>query len=145
MTLTGNTNTDTQNLQVGQGGVTFSGAGTAVFGTYTVLPTATLLLDNSGTNVNNRSGTTSTLTVAGGNFTMIGNASAPTTETVATLNIDTTGNLWGGSVVTLQANAAQSLTLTTKLAPRWRRGNVGPHPRRLGNGRCGQGQPQPRG
>jgi autotransporter-associated beta strand protein len=100
-------------LQVSQGGVTFSGVGAAAFNTYLVLPTGTLTLDDSGTNVNNRLGTANTLTVGGGQFRMIGNSAAPTTETVATLNIGvTTGNLYGPGTITLVADPAQPLTLT---------------------------------
>jgi autotransporter-associated beta strand protein len=114
MTLTG-VSTTTNNLQVSQGGVTFGGAGTGVFGTYLVLPTGTLTLDNSGTNVNGRLGataTTGTLTVSG-EFKIIGNAAAATTETVGTLNIGTTANnIYGSGTITLVPNAAQPLTLT---------------------------------
>jgi autotransporter-associated beta strand protein len=118
MTLTGVSNS-TSPLQVSQGGVTFSGAGSATFGTYLVLPTGTLTLDNSGTNVNSRltggAGTGGTLNVGGGAFTMIGNSAANTTETIGTLNIGNTTNAvnqWGNSTITLQANPARSLTLT---------------------------------
>jgi autotransporter-associated beta strand protein len=116
MTLTGVSN-DTQNMQVSQGGVTFSGAGSATFGTYLVLPTGTLTLDNSGTNVNSRltggAASGGTLTVGGGSFVMNGNSGANTTETIGTLNVGlSTGNLYGNSTITLQANAAHTLTLT---------------------------------
>ncbi|MDB5322062.1 MAG: putative glycine-rich autotransporter protein [Phycisphaerales bacterium] len=116
MTLTGVSN-DTGNLQVSQGGLTFGGAGMGVFGTGLILPTGTLTLDNSGTNVNNRLtgglGTGGTLTVGGGQFRVVGNSGAPTIETIGTLNIGFTSaaNPYGNSTVTLVANAAQPLTL----------------------------------
>ncbi len=119
LTLTG-ASTTTGALQVSQGGVTFSGAtGTGVFGTYLALPTGTLTLDNSGTNVNNRLGgttTTTTLGVVGGEVVITGNALAATTETVGTLSFNTGTNPNGASVLTLQANAAQPLTLTVGTA-----------------------------
>lgn len=115
MSLTG-VSTTTSNLQVSQGGVTFSGAGTGVFGTNLVLPTGTLTLDNSGTNLVNRLGGATnlgTLTVGGGNFRVIGNASAPTTETIGTVNLGvSTNNIYGTPIVTLEANPAQPLTFT---------------------------------
>lgn len=115
MTLTG-VNTTTSNLQVSQGGVTFSGAGTGVFGTNLILPTGTITLDNSGSNVSNRLGGATnlgTLTVGGGNFRVIGNAAAPTTETMGTVNIGlSAGNLYGTPTVTLEAHPAQPLTFT---------------------------------
>src|SRR5262249_12679261 len=110
MTLTG-VSTTTNNLQVSQGGVTFSGAGSGVFGTYLVLPTGVLTLDNSGTNMTGRLGATS-IPTGRGEFKIIGNATAATTETVGTLNIGTsTNNIYGTGTITLVANAAQSLTL----------------------------------
>ncbi|QOV90342.1 autotransporter-associated beta strand repeat-containing protein [Humisphaera borealis] len=119
MTLTG-ASTTTNNLQVSQGGVTFSGpAGSGKFTATTVLPTGTLTLDNSGSNLDNRLGgltavgatTATTLSIAGGNFTLIGNSSAPTNEAVGVVNLGAT-NVHGPAVITLQANPAQSLTFT---------------------------------
>jgi len=115
MTLTG-VSTTTNNLQVSQGGVTFSGAGTGVFGTTIVLPTGTLTLDNSTTNANNRLtgglGTGGTLQLSGGTLRMIGNATAATSETIGTLSLVATTNPGGPATITLEPNAAQPLTLT---------------------------------
>ncbi|MCX6839396.1 MAG: autotransporter-associated beta strand repeat-containing protein [Verrucomicrobia bacterium] len=95
-------------------------AGSTKFITYTVLEGGTLTLDNSGTNLNNRlggtdfaigSGLVRNITMQGGEFKIIGNAAAPTVET---MNLGTVGALSvvsGGSVLTLDANAAQSLIL----------------------------------
>ncbi len=121
MTLTG-ASTTTNTLQVNQGAVAFSGAGTGQFGTYIALPTGSLILDNSGTNVNDRLGgsaiqgqTTANrvLGIAGGTVQIIGNATAATTETVGTLNLNGgVTNPTGTGTLTLQANAAQPLTFT---------------------------------
>ena len=110
MTLTG-VSTNTGNLQVSQGGVTFSGSGTGVFGVYRTLPGATLTLNNSGTNVDNRLGGTATLgtlSMEGGNFRFLGNAVAATSETVGTFNF-TTANSHGPSIFTFEP-AGQNLT-----------------------------------
>ncbi|MGC4007429.1 MAG: autotransporter-associated beta strand repeat-containing protein [Pirellulales bacterium] len=112
MTLTGVSNT-TSNLQVSQGGVSFAGTGTGLFGTNIVLSGGTLTLDNSGTNTNHRltggAGTGGTLALGGGEFRVIGNSANPTLETIGTLGLNTYAGL---STVTLQADAAQSLTFT---------------------------------
>ena len=118
MTLTG-VSTSTGTLQVSQGGVTFSGAGAGVFGVYAVIPTGTLTLDNATTNVSNRLGGATnlgTLQVSGGTLKIIGNAGAATSETIGTLSFNATTNPGGPSTITLQANAAQPLTLTVGTA-----------------------------
>lgn len=115
LTLTG-THTTTSNLQVSGGGITYSGASTGVFGTTIVLPSATLTLDNAGTNVNHRltggAGTGGTLNVQGGNFRIVGNSSAATSETIGTLNLSPGSNAYGRSIITLEADPNQSLTFT---------------------------------
>jgi autotransporter-associated beta strand protein len=117
MTLTGVSNVTGSGIgnsfQVAQGGVTFAGSGSAVFAAYYAYPTGTLTLDNSTTNVNHRltggAGTGGTVNVLGGTFRIVGNASAATNETIGTLSFNGVG---GPSTLTLEANAAQPLTLT---------------------------------
>jgi hypothetical protein len=110
LTLTGVSTAISTFLDAG-GGVTFSGAGTGVFSNYFIYSGANLALDNtvaSGGNLNNRLGGTlssGTLTLAGGEFKILGSSAAPTTETIQTYVIAT-----GGSTVTLAADPAQSLT-----------------------------------
>jgi autotransporter-associated beta strand protein len=104
-----------------QGTSVLSGAaGSTKFVTYTLPEGGTLILDNSGANLNNRLGGTDfavgaalvrNITLQGGEFKIIGNAGAATVET---LNLGTVGAIGvqsGGSIITLDANAAQSLTL----------------------------------
>ncbi|EDY20580.1 autotransporter-associated beta strand repeat protein [Chthoniobacter flavus Ellin428] len=74
-------------LAVNQGEVLYNGNGTGAWSNYTVNAGGTLVLDNSGTNINNRLGwaggtaTIPSISLVGGRMDVIGNASAPTTET----------------------------------------------------------------
>ena len=114
MTLTGISNNN-NNLVIRAGGVTFSGAGRATFGTNQIFSTGTLTLDNrnaAGGNQNSRLGgatAVGTLTPNGGSLVIFGNetAATPTTETIGTLTFAS-----GGSIVTLNAHANNPLTLT---------------------------------
>jgi len=104
-----------------QGTSILSGAGSAKFTTYNATDGGTLILDNSGTNLNNRLGGTDfavgatlvrNLTLNGGEFKIIGNSGADTLET---MNLGTLGSLnsaAGGSILTLDADPARSLTMT---------------------------------
>jgi len=71
------------------GQVTISGAaGTAPSVTsFTVNSGGTLLVDDSGTNVNNRLGTSTPLNLAGGTFTLTGNAAAATNEQLGAIKV----------------------------------------------------------
>ena len=72
------------------------------YGQFTGL-TGTLTLDNGTTNLNGRLGTTATtgtLTVAG-EFKVIGNAGAPTTEAVGTLNIASSDVIGSGQAINI--------------------------------------------
>jgi autotransporter-associated beta strand protein len=118
MSLTGSSTT-TNTLQVSQGGVTFSGAGNALFGIYTILPSATLTLNNSTTNVQHRLGGnlvpgSGTLNISGGEFRIVGSSTTNTLENIATVNMGTSaGNLYGNPIITLVPNAGFSISLGT--------------------------------
>jgi fibronectin-binding autotransporter adhesin len=110
MTLTGNSTAYRGSTSVRDGMLTFQGGGaltnSVALGTVTVYNGATLLLDNTGTNNNNRLGDNAPVAMAGGTFRIMGNSSAATTETVGALSAPS-----GQSTVTV-ANAAQGTTLT---------------------------------
>ena len=97
------------------GTVVFSGSGEQAYGATSIRVASggTMVLDNSGSNVNSRIGGRGVY--VDGNWTIIGNASAPTTEfnSVAGSNFNFENS---GSVITLLPNAAQSLTLSTSNA-----------------------------
>jgi autotransporter-associated beta strand protein len=113
---TGNSTFSIGTMTVSKGGVTLNGAGQTEFGTYTVLQNGTLTLDNSVTNVNNRlGGPNRAVNLQGGELVIIGNAAAPTTETIHSAGVPNVGVLTfgnGNSRLTLQPNAAQPLTLS---------------------------------
>ncbi|MDB6120931.1 MAG: hypothetical protein JWO08_4712, partial [Verrucomicrobiaceae bacterium] len=108
------TSTALGTLTMSQGTVKLSGAaGTTDFSTYTLLPGGTLTLDNSTANLNDRLGggaPSHQLSMTGGNFNIIGSASAATTESINTATTGQFSVLNGGSTVTLTADAAQPLT-----------------------------------
>ena len=109
--LTGSNNY-TATPEINMGTVVFSGTGqqTAGAASIAVNAGASLVLDNSGSNVNNRIGGRGVY--VNGNWTIIGNASAATTEfdSVAGSNFNFQNC---GSVITLLPNAAQGLALVT--------------------------------
>ncbi|TCO93623.1 autotransporter-associated beta strand protein, partial [Chthoniobacter flavus] len=91
-------------------GAWFTGTTSPAFaGTFTVNASSTLLLDNTGTNVNNRLGlnATGTLNMQGGTLVINGNSSANTSETI---NSYTVAN--GGGTLQLNANANSLLNMT---------------------------------
>jgi autotransporter-associated beta strand protein len=105
---------DNTGFRVNGGTVLFKDGGTWTgnFNTgtnYLINPGGTLTLDNTGTNINNRLGGTRLIQFVGGNFNLIGNASASTTETFASPNFAR-----GNSVITVTAGAnAQTNLLFT--------------------------------
>jgi autotransporter-associated beta strand protein len=71
-----------------------------------------IVLDNSTAVNNNRVGNV-TVGLIGGNFTLIGNASAPVNEAVGALSINNVNNQYGGTLTLVTpANSGQSTTLT---------------------------------
>ncbi|NBV34859.1 MAG: hypothetical protein EBR81_13990, partial [Proteobacteria bacterium] len=103
-------------LTVSQGTFKLSGAaGSTTFGTYTVPTGGLLLLDNSVSNLNNRlGGPNRNITMQGGELKIIGNASAPTVESLFSPNISagsTLNRANGMSTLTLVPNASQPLSL----------------------------------
>ncbi|WP_396274880.1 beta strand repeat-containing protein, partial [Hyphomonas sp.] len=106
---------------VSQGTAVLSGAnGSTKFTTYTLPEGGTLTLDNSSANRNNRLGGTDfavgatlvrNLTLQGGEFRLLGNSAAPTVETLNLGNVGAITVQSGGSIITLDADSAQSLTL----------------------------------
>jgi len=93
---------------INQGTLVLSGAaGTfASGGTLQISPGATLVLDNTNGHLDNRLGSRGIH--FGGNLTIIGDASAPTIETISGSNLQS-GNT--ASVLTLIADPTQSITL----------------------------------
>lgn len=97
---------DATGFRVNAGTVLFNGNGTwggsfsSTSTNFLVLPRATLTLDNTATNLNNRLGSSRLLNLTGGNFNLIGNAAATTTETFGS---PTFGR--GYSVITVTAGA----------------------------------------
>ena len=116
LSLTGSS-TLTTVLTVSQGGLTFSGAGSALFASYTILPSGTLRLDNSGTNAQHRLGGTlasGALNISGGEFRITGNTAVTTLESIGTVSMGTTtGNLSGTPVITLEAKPGFQISLAT--------------------------------
>ncbi len=100
------TSTSTGTMNVYNGTAAFSGAGNAAFATYAAQKGGTLLLDNSGAAANavsNRlGGTTKNLTLPGGEFKLVGNATAAVTESLGQLQLSTIG---GNAFVTVDASA----------------------------------------
>ncbi|MCX6847486.1 MAG: hypothetical protein NTY98_01045, partial [Verrucomicrobia bacterium] len=85
-------------MVAGQGTLTYSGAANSLFATNNVLDNGTLVLDNSGTNINSRLGgqvDTATdsvnLVMNGGTLNILGNSAAPTTESLGRIITLTTG------------------------------------------------------
>ncbi len=108
--------TSTGNPMLINGGqIVLSGGGAVAAATaFRVFNGASLTLDNSGTNVNNRLQQHS-LSISGGNFTIIGNSTTQTQETLGstvTTNFTSGGTPSGGSLITLIANPAQNLLFT---------------------------------
>jgi autotransporter-associated beta strand protein len=102
------TNTFTRDVIVNQGTLILSGAegGVGAGATWRISPGATLILDNTNGHLDNRLG--QRLVQIAGNLTIIGDASAPTIETITGSNLRF-GN--AASVVTLDADPTQSITL----------------------------------
>jgi filamentous hemagglutinin family protein len=91
---------------VNAGLLMLSGNGTAINSSgFTVNQGSRLTLDNSGTNVTDR--IAGTLTMNGGEFVVIGNALANTTETIGALSFNT-----GYSTITLTPNAGRNTQIT---------------------------------
>ncbi len=112
LSLTG-TSTSSGALVVNQGGVTYLGTGRTGFLANTVAASASLILDNSATNTNNRLGgnvvtgiTGATLTLGGGSLVIIGNASSATTESLGAYIPLTGGSLVNGSSLVTVASTA---------------------------------------
>ncbi|HEX3149406.1 MAG TPA: autotransporter-associated beta strand repeat-containing protein, partial [Gemmataceae bacterium] len=104
-------NTFSGNVTANAGTIAVNGSGTDVAVTaFNVNGGATLLVDDSGTNVNNRLGTSpasaAALNLAGGTFTLTGNASAPTNEQLGNVTVQS-----GYSTVNLNKGAGGNLTL----------------------------------
>src|SRR5205814_210321 len=120
-------NTFSGNISASAGTIAVNASGTDVAVTsFNVTGGATLLVDDSGTNVNNRLGTSSSsaaaLNLAGGTFTLTGNASAATTEQLGTITAQSgysTVNLnkGAGGNLTPGANTLASNTTLTGVAP----------------------------
>ena len=98
-------NTYTGATSVSGGTLTLSGTGTATGSAFTVNAGATLMLDNSGTNNNNR--LANTLTMHGGEFVVTGNALVNTTEVLGQLNLASSY-----STITVSPNAARNTRVT---------------------------------
>jgi hypothetical protein len=110
LTLTGNTTGFNGTLAVRGGTVALQGAGTLLgssAGEITLSSLATLLLDNSGTNLTDRLPDVSPLNLVGGTFRVIGSGAGVTTETLG--NLVVTG---GQSTVQGDANPGQGLRIT---------------------------------
>ena len=112
LSLTG-TSTSAGTLVVNQGGITYLGTGRSGFLANTLAASSSLVLDNSATNTNNRlggsvvtGGTGATLTLGGGSLTLIGNASAPTVESLGAYLPLTGGSLVSGSSLVTVASTA---------------------------------------
>ncbi len=115
LTVNGGTVTDTTAgglsgaVAVNNGGqVTVNAAGTATNVTgFTVNPGGTVLIDDSAANVNNRLGSTTALNLAGGTFTLTGNATAATSEQLGAISVQS-----GFSTVNMNKGAGGTLTLS---------------------------------
>jgi len=90
---------------VNAGQLTLSGGGTATSTAFSVASNSKLTLDNSGANNGDR--IANALTLTGGEFEIIGNSAANTTESVGTLTLTS-----GYSTVTVSPNAAFNTQLT---------------------------------
>ncbi len=102
--LTGGDSTSTATFNIYGGAVTYSGTASTAFGSNIINQTGSLILDNTGTNENNRlGGLLKALTVAGGEFKIQGNA-AGSSESLGAL---TTPN--GGGVITLVPGAGSTV------------------------------------
>lgn len=101
-----------QQVIVKQGTLSLNGAGTlgvptlGAPGTVFVNPTANLVLDNSGTNVDNRLGARN-FDLRGGNLSILGNSGVATNENFGTLTLN-----YGAGVITLNPDAANPLSVT---------------------------------
>ena len=106
LTLTAN-NTYGGNTTINAGSVVLSGQyGAATSSAFTVNAGGALLLDNAGTNNNNRLGANTALTLAGGELKLTGNGGNATTETIGPLTLAS-----GSSTITVAPNTAQAATL----------------------------------
>jgi autotransporter-associated beta strand protein len=102
--LTGGDSTSTATFNIYGGAVTYSGTASTAFGSNVINQTGSLILDNTGTNENNRlGGLLKGLTVAGGEFKIQGNAGG-SSESLGAL---TTPN--GGGVITLVPGAGSTV------------------------------------
>ena len=86
MTLTGSSDA-TGNMGAMQGTLVLAGGGNTKFGTVRAMQGGTIVVDNSGTALNNRTGIPSFWVPSGGNYNLIGNATTPVTEAVQNLAI----------------------------------------------------------
>ena len=99
-------NTNSTTAALNNGTLTLSGAsGAMTSATFTVNQGCTLKLDNSTTNNNDR--IAGTLTMNGGEFVVVGNAAANTTESLGALTLAS-----GYSTVTMTPNAARNTQVT---------------------------------
>ncbi len=104
LTLTA-ANTYSGATSVNAGQLILSGNGTAISTAFSVASSAKLILDNSGTN--NADRIANALTLNSGEFEIIGNGGANTTESIGTLTLPL-----GYSTVTVTPNAAFNTQLT---------------------------------
>jgi len=104
---------NSQQVVVKTGTLSINGAGSlgastiSAPGTVFLNPTGVLILDNSGTNVDNRLGGRN-INISGADLTIIGNSGAATSETVGTFALRE-----GTSYFTLDADPLQQLNFTT--------------------------------
>lgn len=89
------------------GGIVLGGALGALGGLAAFDNSSVLTLTNATANNNDRFGDTRAITSRGGQFSLVGNSGAATTETVGALNMET-----GYHVVTVSPNALQSTQIT---------------------------------
>ena len=103
-----NANSYTGATSVNAGTLTLGGANGAATGSaFTVNAGATLKLDNSGSNNNNRLGDALALTMNGGEFVVTGNAGTNTSESIGALTLNS-----GYSTITLTPDAAKNTQVT---------------------------------
>jgi autotransporter-associated beta strand protein len=102
--LTGGISTSIGNFNIYGGAVTYSGNAQTAFTSNIINQTGSLILDNTTTNVNNRlGGLLKNLTVAGGEFRVLGNA-AGSSESLGALSLPN-----GGGVITLVPGAGSTV------------------------------------
>ena len=115
LTLAG-ANTYTGATTVGNGTLRFSEANgaNAGAGSYTISIGATLLLDNTSANNNNRINDASAITLAGnGGILYRGSTSGNSSETVGTINVGATSSFGAPGMITLSFGGNNTATLTS--------------------------------